>query len=101
MADGSSAAAGAGVSRQPREDTSRTSSTRSEQSEAHSQARSEAHAFAAWNCIMKTRAAEVPMQVLTVNGILPVALHGGRYLLNGPGWLHVGGAMAHPFGALA
>ena len=47
---------------------------------------------------MSCRAEEIHTpQSLMVDGSLPAALHGGRYLLNGPGWIQIGDQIAHPF----
>lgn len=53
---------------------------------------------AAWNTVMLSRAVEVPVATkLEVAGSIPAALRGGRYVLNGPGWICVDGRLAHPF----
>lgn len=51
----------------------------------------------AWNRSLAAHPGELDLPELEVEGTIPAALVGGRYLLNGPGWVHIGGRLVHPF----
>ncbi|MDP2271650.1 MAG: carotenoid oxygenase family protein [Archangium sp.] len=42
-------------------------------------------------------ALELHVEASRIEGVIPPALRGGRVLSNGPGWLDIGGRLAHPF----
>lgn len=51
----------------------------------------------AWNEALTAHPGDLDIARLEVEGTIPSALVGGRYLLNGPGWLSIGGRLVHPF----
>jgi carotenoid cleavage dioxygenase-like enzyme len=50
-----------------------------------------------WNDALTAHPGDLDIARLEVEGTIPSALVGGRYLLNGPGWLSIGGRLVHPF----
>lgn len=51
----------------------------------------------AWNATLAACPGDLDLAALVVEGTIPAALRGGRYLLNGPGWMEIGGRLVHPF----
>lgn len=51
----------------------------------------------AYNQTLLARAGDLDIDDLDIDGSIPAGLRGGRYLLNGPGWLEIGGRVVHPF----
>jgi carotenoid cleavage dioxygenase-like enzyme len=51
----------------------------------------------AWNAALTASPGDLDREGLEVEGALPADLVGGRYLLNGPGWVSIGGRLVHPF----
>ncbi|MES2639960.1 MAG: carotenoid oxygenase family protein [Myxococcota bacterium] len=51
----------------------------------------------AWNAALAACPGDLDLPALVVEGTIPAALRGGRYLLNGPGWMEIGGRLVHPF----
>lgn len=51
----------------------------------------------AWNATVAAHPGDLDLPTLVVEGAIPAALRGGRYLLNGPGWVNIGGRLVHPF----
>lgn len=51
----------------------------------------------AWNRSLAAHPGELDMENLKIEGEIPLPLRGGRYLLNGPGWVQIGERLVHPF----
>lgn len=59
----------------------------------------EADRARAWNDAVLAHPGELDVEVERgrIEGAVPPALFGGRFLVNGPGWTRIGGRVAHPF----